>query len=76
VAPRPLYRLLRAVAGAGVFAQQSDGRFRLNPTGELLRERGAESMWAMAVMLGEERDRCWGDLLETLRTGAAPATSR
>ena len=75
VAPGPLYRLLRALAGVGVFAQQSDGRFRLNPTGELLQQEGADSMWAMAVMLGEEQDRCWGDLLETLRTGE-PAFER
>src|SRR5262249_43272056 len=69
VAPRPLYRLLRALAGVDVFTQQADGRFRLNPTAELLREHGADSMWAVAVMLGEEQDRCWGDLLETLRSG-------
>jgi hypothetical protein len=31
VAPRPLYRLLRALAGVGVFAQEADGRFRLYP---------------------------------------------
>jgi hypothetical protein len=31
VAPRPLYRLLRALAGVGVFARDADGRFRLNP---------------------------------------------
>ena len=75
VAPRPLYRLLRALADAGVFAQQADGRFRLNPAAELLREDGADSMWAVAIMLGEEQDRCWGDLLETLRTGE-PAFER
>jgi hypothetical protein len=75
VAPRPLYRLLRALAGDGVFAQQADGRFRLNAAAELLRDDGTESMWAMAVMLGEEQDRCWGDLLETVRTGE-PAFER
>jgi hypothetical protein len=75
VASRPLYRVLRALAGAGVFLQQADGRFRLNPAAELLREDGAESMWATAVMLGEEQDRCWGDLLETVRTGE-PAFER
>jgi hypothetical protein len=32
-------------------------------------------MWARAVMLGEEQHRCWGDLLETLRTGE-PAFER
>jgi hypothetical protein len=31
VAPRPLYRLLRALAGVGVFARDADGRFCINP---------------------------------------------
>ena len=69
VAPRPLYRLLRALAGAGVFAQQAGGRFRLNPLAESLREGGPESLRALAVMIGEEQDRCWDDLFETVRTG-------
>ena len=75
VAPRPLYRLLRALAGVGVFAQEADGRFRLNPLAEPLREDGPDSLWAFAVMLGEEQYRCWGDLLETVRTGE-PAFER
>ena len=69
VAARPLYRLLRALAGVGVFAWDAGERFRLNPTAELLREDAPDSLWAMAVMLGEEQDRCWADLIETLRTG-------
>jgi hypothetical protein len=58
-----------------VFAQQADGRFRLNTAAELLREHAEDSMWAIVVMLGEEQDRCWGDLLETVRTGE-PAFER
>jgi O-methyltransferase domain/Dimerisation domain len=69
VAPRPLYRLLRALAGVGVFARRADGRFRLNPLAEPLREGGPESLRALSVMIGEEQDRCWDDLLETVRTG-------
>lgn len=34
--PRSLYRLLRALAGAGIFAEQADGRFSLAPLSELL----------------------------------------
>src|SRR5262249_60202159 len=70
VAPRPLYRLLRALAGVGVFAREADGWFQLNPLAEPLREGGPESLRALAVMLGEEQDRCWDDLFETVRTGA------
>jgi O-methyltransferase domain/Dimerisation domain len=69
VAPRPLYRVLRALAGVGVFAQQADGRFRLNPLADPLRGGGPDSLRALAVMVGEEQDRCWDDLLETVRTG-------
>jgi hypothetical protein len=75
VAPRPLYRLLRALAGAGVFARDADGRFRLNPLAQPLREGGPESLRALAVMIGEEQDRCWDDLFETVRTGE-PAFER
>ena len=69
VAPRPLYRLLRALAGVGIFARDADGRFRLNSLAKPLREGGPESLRAFAVMVGEEQDRCWDDLLETVRTG-------
>jgi hypothetical protein len=47
VAPRPLYRILRALAGVGVFAQEADGRFRLNPLAEPLREgRPGRDWWS------------------------------
>jgi hypothetical protein len=75
VAPRPLYRLLRALAGVGVFARDADGRFRLSPLAEPLREGGPDSLRALAVMIGEEQDRCWDDLSETVRTGE-PAFDR
>ena len=69
VASRPLYRVLRALASVGVFAQEADGRFRLNPLAESLREDVPDSLWAFTVMLGEEQDRCWDDLPEAVRTG-------
>jgi hypothetical protein len=67
VASGPLYRVLRALAGVGVFAQEADGRFRLNPLAEPLCEGGADSLRAFAVMLGEEQRCCWDDLPETVR---------
>jgi hypothetical protein len=70
VAAGPLYRLLRALAGVGVFAREADGRFHLNALAEPLREGGPESLRAVAVMIGEEQDRCCDDLFETVRTGA------
>jgi hypothetical protein len=69
VAPRSLYRVLRALAGVGVFTVEADGRFRLSPLAEPLREGGPKSLRALAVAIGEELDRCWDDLFETVRTG-------
>jgi hypothetical protein len=66
---RALYRLLRGLASVGVFSQTPDDRFRLNPLAESLRRDAPNSQWAMAVMMGEEHYRCWGDLLESVRTG-------
>src|SRR5262245_28527971 len=51
VAPRPLYRLLRALAGVGVFDQARGGKFGLNPLAELLREGGPNSVRAVAIMI-------------------------
>jgi hypothetical protein len=69
VAPRPLYRLLRALAGVGVFAREADGRFRNGALAELLLKDAPDSLWALAVMVGEEQHRCWYELPETVRTG-------
>src|SRR5262249_24469488 len=49
--------------------------FRLNPLAEPLRDGGPDSVRALAVMIGEEQDRCWDDLLEAVRTGE-PAFER
>ena len=40
VAAGPLYRVLRALTGIGVFAREADGRFRLNPLAEPLLATG------------------------------------
>lgn len=66
---RSLYRLLRALASVGVFSENVGGQFRLTPLGECLRSDVPGSQWAMAVMMGEEHYRCWGDLYESVRTG-------
>lgn len=67
--PRPLFRLLRALAGVGVFAGNADGRFRLTPLAEPLREGGPDSLRAFAVMIADEQDRCWNELCRAVRTG-------
>jgi hypothetical protein len=67
--PQTLYRLLRALASVGIFSEDDAGRFRLTPQAELLRVETTDSMWAMAMMMGEEAYHAWGGLLESVRTG-------
>jgi len=67
--PRSLYRLLRALASLGVFAEESDGRFALTPLAERLRSDVAGSQRSFALMLGEEHYQAWGELLYSVQTG-------
>jgi len=64
-----LYRLLRTLASAGIFAEASDGTFRLTPMADALRKDAPDSQWAMAMMLGGEPYYAWGDLLHNVQTG-------
>ena len=67
-----LYRVLRALASVGIFAEGEDGRFRLTPLAEPLRSDAPGSVRAFAVMLGEEWSwRPWGHLLDSVTTGQA-----
>lgn len=66
---RSLYRLLRALASEGVFAEDEQGRFRLTPLAECLRSDVPNSQRSMAIMNGEEHYRCWGELLYCVQTG-------
>lgn len=75
---RSLYRLLRALASRGVFAETAAGRFGLTPMADLLRSDVPGSLWGLAQYAGDpeqQRYRCWGDLHESIRTGA-PAFHR
>ena len=68
--PRALYRLLRALAGVGVFTEVEPGTFGLAPMAELLRSDAPASLRGMAVYLcGEEHWRAWGHLGYSVRTG-------
>lgn len=70
-----MYRLLRGLASLGVFREEGDRRFALTPSAEELRRDAPESLWAMAIMMGEEHYRAWGDLLGSVQTGE-PAFDR
>ncbi|TNM37739.1 methyltransferase [Nocardioides albidus] len=67
--PASLYRLLRALAGVGVFTEGDDGRFGLTPLAELLRTDTPGSMRALARMYGSEQFEAWAGLEGSIRTG-------
>lgn len=64
-----LYRLLRGLASVGIFEELDNRTFQLTPMAEQLRSDVDGSQWALAVMLGQENYRAWGDLLHTVKTG-------
>jgi hypothetical protein len=73
--PAALYRMLRALAGAGVFAEETDGSFSLTPLSELLRGDNPESLRAFAALMGDEVSfQMWAELPYSIQTGkpAAP----
>jgi len=67
--PKALYRLLRALASLGIFAEDAQGRFGLTPLADLLRSDVPASQRGLAVMSGEEHYRAFGDLLYSINTG-------
>lgn len=67
--PKSIYRVLRTLAGAGVFAETEHGHFTLTPLASSLQSGIPGSMRAMAVMFGEEQYQAWGNILYTLQTG-------
>jgi cyclopropane fatty-acyl-phospholipid synthase-like methyltransferase len=70
VDPNALYRVLRALASQGIFAETGDCHFALTPQAELLRDDVPGSLRAWAMMLGGESCwKPWGALLECVKTG-------
>lgn len=68
--PDALHRVLRALAGIGVFTEREDGAFALTDIAECLRSDVPGSQRAFAVMMGNpEVWQSWGHILHTVRTG-------
>ncbi len=69
-----LRRLLRTLAGLGLFSGTADDRFGPTELGSYLRRAPDQplSQWALAIMMGEEHYKAWGDLHEGIRTGLPP----
>lgn len=64
-----LYRVLRALASVGIFAEDAHGRFSLTPLADLLRTDASASQRPFAIMMGAEFHGAWGELLHSVRTG-------
>ena len=65
-----LYRVMRMLAGFGVFREGPPRHFALTPIGELLRTDAPGSLRAMAMMFGEEfSTRAYEHIAACLRTG-------
>jgi hypothetical protein len=69
-----LYRVLRALASVGVFAEVSPRAFALTPIGALLRSDMPGNLRAFSRFQGDGWHwRSWGEVLASVRTGS-PAT--
>src|SRR5689334_1896085 len=70
--PRSLYRILRATASVGVFAEDDQGRFGLTPVAETLRSDVPGSLRAAAITVNSEPMwRPYGHIAHSVTTGAA-----
>ena len=67
---RSLYRVLRALASLGVFAESEEGDFNLTPLSACLQTDVPGSMRYAAIMFGEEFHRqSWSNILHSVKTG-------
>jgi len=67
---RALYRLMRALASVGVFAEDADGRFQLTPLAEVLRSDAPDSLRAFSIFWGADWHlSVWGNLPYSIQTG-------
>ncbi|MBI3801360.1 MAG: methyltransferase [Deltaproteobacteria bacterium] len=65
-----LYRVLRALASVGVFAEDEQGCFALTPLAATLRSDLPGSLRAFAIAeLGEDHYPAWGEVLHSVKTG-------
>lgn len=67
--PRALYRLLRALASVGIFAEDDRHCFALTPMAECLRGDVSGSVRSLCIIRGEWQYEAWGRLLHSVRTG-------
>jgi hypothetical protein len=70
-----LYRLLRLLAGSGVFAEGPPRHFAINPAGQLLQSTHPRSLRDMAIMFADPWQlRSYEHMEDVVRTGADGVT--
>jgi hypothetical protein len=68
-----LYRVLRALASVGIFAETKGRRFKLTPLAATLQKAASSSMRATALLHSDAYfDDAWAQLLHGVKTGEAP----
>jgi ubiquinone/menaquinone biosynthesis C-methylase UbiE len=71
---RALYRVLRALAGIGVFTEVEPDCFALTPLAETLRSDTHGSLRGTAIYMGDDWHlRVWGDIMYSVQTGEPAA---
>jgi hypothetical protein len=67
--PDALYRLLRALASVGIFAEGPPRQFSLTPLAEPLQAGVPDSKRALALMSGDEQFKAWTEIVYSIETG-------
>lgn len=72
VQPQPLYRLMRALASVGVFAEDEQGEFRNTPASAKLMAGAPGSLRGFFMLVGSNEFRgAWGELGHSIESGKA-----
>jgi hypothetical protein len=64
-----LYRLLRALASIGIFAEGENRQFSITALAEPLQSDVPGSKRALALMAGDEQFRSWSEIVYSIQTG-------
>lgn len=67
--PEPLYRLLRALASIGIFAEGPSKTFSLTPLADSLRADAPGSQKAFCLMNGGQQFTSWSEIVYSIQTG-------
>jgi len=72
-----LYRILRALASKGIFAEEKNGQFILTPLAEPLQNDAPDSVRHFAIMYGSDwHNEAWSNLLHSVQTGETAFDNR